>query len=184
MKFIDYYLKNKDEFPELEFYEVKYSGDSTGYSTSSDMKYLKRDMIIMLPKSCNIFKEYLKDIKNFEIYAYFKTEFFYKIRNKKLYENAFTINDKILVPIKYFTSLSEGIIPLNEHKDVSDLLKLINNFLIKTGLDKKYFSILDRTPEESFSWHIQLKNFTSIEKVRHPRYLNSKRKNIKIVFKN
>jgi len=188
MRFIDYYLKNKKKFPELDFYEVKYSGDDIAYETTGQMDYLKRDMIIMIPKSyINSYKNHLNNIIEFQTYAYLNRDFFKdnetEKKKKQFYENAFLFDNKVLIPIYAFYDDDNICISLNEHKDVTNLLKSINNFLIKTGLNKKYFSISNTIPEESFSWYIQKKNFISITKYNMVKYLKIRRKSVKIVIK-
>jgi len=168
MEFIDYYLKNKDKFPELEFYEVKYSGNNVGYNLSyNKMKYLERDMIIMIPSACSqIFKKNLKSINKLIIYMYFRGSFYSEINESEIkrYESLFLTSDnKILLTLKRFSPNVYDTIDLKEYKETETLLTMINSFLNTSGLDSKYFSIQLSEPIYSSVWGIQYRNFTSIK---------------------
>jgi len=169
MKFIDYYLNNKDKFPELEFFEVKYSGNNAGYNNKGQMKYLERDMVIMLPKNCSqLFRKKLKKIDSFYIYAYFNDLFFNTLSRykKNKYEKAFMTSDnKILIPISEF--VYDGYYSfarLKNYDEIKTLLNGINSFLNISGLDPEYFNIQSTDPENSFNWCIQEYHFTNIKK--------------------
>jgi len=167
MKFVDYYLNNKDKFPDLEFYEIKYSGDNVGYNSDGEMKYLEHDMIIMIPSICSqIFKEHLKYIDKLKIYSYFNDLFFKSMTQseKENYESLFLTSDnKMLITIKGFTYNKYNAINLKEYKEMKTLLKKINSFLTISNLELIYSSIRLSDPEHSNTWRIQSSNFTSIK---------------------
>jgi len=174
MKFIEFYLKNKHLFPELEFFEVKYSGDNNGYNIGyndkGQMKYLERDMIIMIPKACSqLLKENLKNIDNIKTYAYFNDLFFNTMSRyeKNKYEKAFMTSDnKILIPLSEFVyDKLYNIVTLKNYKETETLLNLINSFLTISGLDSKYCSIQSTYPECSFTWCIKYCYFNNIKKI-------------------
>jgi len=168
MRFIDYYLQNKYEFPELEFLEVTYSGNNVNYNPSYNrMKYLERDMVIMLPKKCSqLLKEKLESVISFYTYAYFNGSFYSEMNEfeKEKHESLFlTLDNKILIPIKRFSSNIYGTNDLYKCNEIRTLLNKINSFLDISGLDSKYFSIQSSKPVYSSVWGIQSLNFTDIK---------------------
>jgi len=170
MKFVEFYLNNKDKFPELEFYEVKYSGINIGYNDKGHMKYLERDMIIMIPKiGSHLLKENLKNIDNIKAYAYFNELFFNTMSKSEIekYEKLFlTSDDKIVIPISEFVyDKLYNIVTLKKYKETETLLNLINSFLTISGLDSNYFSIRSTYPECSLTWCIKYYYFNSIKKI-------------------
>jgi len=168
MKFIEFYLKNKKKFPELEFFEVKYSGDNNGYNSQGEMKYLERDMIIMIPKACSqLLKENLKSINKLRTYIYFENILFQETTDVEIkkYESLFlTPDNKILIPISEFVYDYRYEADPYAFNETRTLLNEINSFLKMNGLDLKYCSILSSEPEMSFTWSITKNNFTSIKK--------------------
>jgi len=168
MKFIDYYLKNKRKFPELEFYEVTYSGNNEGYNSQGEMKYLERDMIIMIPKACSqLLKKNLNHIDKIRTYIYFETMIFQETTDVEIkkYESLFLTSDnKILIPISEFIYDHRYEANPYTFNETRTLLNMINSFLSMHGLDPKYISILSSEPEISFTWSITKNNFTSIKK--------------------
>jgi len=167
MKFVDYYLENKADFPEMDFFEVTYSGNNNKYNLSyNKMKYLERNMIIMIPKVVSqIVKKNLKNIIEFQVYAYFNDLFFKKMTESEInkYENLFlTPDNKILLPIKKLLFENYYEINLKEFNETGILLKMINSFLDISGLEPKYTNIRFSDPEYSYSWCIDKDNFTDI----------------------
>jgi len=193
MKFIEFYLKNKKKFPELDFYKVKYSGNNTGYNSRGEMKYLERDMILMVPTVCShLLKENLENADSLGIYAYFSGKFFNIMTEseREKYESLFLTSDnKILITMRGFANADYNAVNLKEDKERKILLNLINSFLTISGLDSKYFSIqFSSNPIYSSIWSITKDNFTSIKeynlKLNNYKAYNSIKNNFKkIVLK-
>jgi len=168
MNFIDYYLDNKDEFPEMDFFEVKYSGNDEGYNSQGKMKYLEKDMVIMIPKACSqLLKEKLEIIVGLRIYSYFNDLFFNSLTESEIekYESLFlTPDNKMLIIIREFRYDNDyNMANPEDEEEMKILLNKINSFLDISGLDAKYVSIQSFNPIYSSVWGIYKKNFNSIK---------------------